>query len=148
MLWFDITFNELPPALKNRFHLYLNVLPVLDHLLFYGSAIGGVLLLIFAVTKASVGMSTTITSARKISLQRSYDFRGTKMSVYAPCEQKCDLIPNDCHELTMPSDIAPSSVYDLEMEIPLSDTDDQELLQDERDSGHRVCLTICTYTIC
>ncbi|XP_055712746.1 scavenger receptor class B member 1 isoform X2 [Phlebotomus papatasi] len=151
MLWFDITFNELPPALKNRFHLYLNVLPVLDHLLFYGSAIGGVLLLIFAVTKASVGMSTTITSARKISLQRSYDFRGTKMSVYAPCEQKCDLIPNDCHELTMPSDIAPSSVYDLEMEIPLSDTDDQELLQDERDSGHRTnCSNAsedCTITI-
>ncbi|GAB0094391.1 scavenger receptor class B member 1 [Sergentomyia squamirostris] len=133
MLWFDITFHELPPALKNRFHLYLNVLPVLDQLLFYGSAIGGVLLLVFAVTKASVGMSTTITSSgRKISLPRAYDFRSTKISsVYAPCEVKCDRIPNDCHELTMPS---ADAVYDLESEIPLSDT--EELIHDERDSDH------------
>ncbi|XP_055681558.1 scavenger receptor class B member 1 isoform X2 [Lutzomyia longipalpis] len=135
MLWFDITFHELPPALKNRFHLYLNVLPVLDNLLFYGSAIGGVLLLLFAVTKASVGMSGSLTSpTRKISLQRTYDFRSTK--VYAPCEEKRH--PSDCHELTMPStnDVVPTSVFDLENEIPLSDTDELELLHDERDSGH------------
>ncbi|XP_059617113.1 scavenger receptor class B member 1-like isoform X2 [Phlebotomus argentipes] len=144
MLWFDITFHELPPALKNRFHLYLNVLPVLDAVTFYGSAIVGVLLLIFAVTKASVGMSTSITSSRKISLQRTYDFRSSK--VYSPCEQKYD--NSDCHELTMPS-VAPVSVFDLENEIPLSDADEQELL-DERDSGHGTISNAsedCTITI-
>lgn len=52
-LWFEIALDRLPTNLNNRFIFYLNLLPVFVKFCYYGSLIGGPLMLIWSIVRAS-----------------------------------------------------------------------------------------------
>lgn len=81
MVWFEIAMEELPVHLQNRFSLYLNILPMVEKVGFYGSFVLGALLSIFAVTQ--VALRTSKSMAAQSCKQQ---FRGNL--VYSPCEEK------------------------------------------------------------
>lgn len=157
MLWFDIVSSlsfiqsfdnsinknqlqvmyELPPVLKNRFHLYLNVLPFVDTLSFYGLFVGGIFMLILAISKVSFNMSLSLSSVSRNISKQKYNQKGDqyKTNVYMPCEEK--LIPGDdmekCSEYlsekscTEMQNMDLKMSYELENELPLieSETDSE-----------------------
>ena len=64
----------LPQSLLNRFWLYLNILPAFERILYYGSFIVGVILLLVAVTRTSMTLSTAVASSHKISKRRKSQY--------------------------------------------------------------------------
>ncbi|KAF9413429.1 hypothetical protein HW555_008321 [Spodoptera exigua] len=78
LLWFDITMNALPPSMKQRFGLYLNVLPLVEQ---------GAMYLLF-VTGAIFILSTVYILTFKIMFrkQQNFDQWKEKEGIYAPCE--------------------------------------------------------------
>lgn len=64
--------EKLPDALKNRFNLYLNVLPVFVEASQYGLLIAGISMLLFAVTRVSMKLSNVVQPSHKVSKQRKY----------------------------------------------------------------------------
>ncbi|XP_067620772.1 scavenger receptor class B member 1 isoform X2 [Eurosta solidaginis] len=94
MLWFDIMMSELPESLDTRFNFYLNILPYLDILGYWGSLLLGIALLVYAVTRATLRMSS-LTQMNHISDGKYSNvslLRGVKNvqcnDVYKPCEMK------------------------------------------------------------
>ncbi|XP_023158609.1 scavenger receptor class B member 1 isoform X2 [Ceratitis capitata] len=92
MLWFDIMMPELPESLDSRFNFYLNILPYLDILGYWGSLALGVALLVYAVTRATLRMSN-IAQMNQISdgkYNKVNILRGVSNvhDVYKPCEMK------------------------------------------------------------
>ncbi|XP_052866571.1 scavenger receptor class B member 1 [Anopheles cruzii] len=66
-LWFEITMPGLPKTLLSRFIFYLKILPVGDLVVKHGLlAFGGILLLV-AITKVSLTLSSAYSSAYRIS---------------------------------------------------------------------------------
>lgn len=133
---------ELPQALRNRFHLYLNVLPIVDNLAFYGLFICGVALLIFAISKVSFNISSSMSSPHHIS-KKYGNAPGNqyRSNVYMPCEEK--LIPGnlvtvggyeksgtEMHEI----DIKAIS-YELENELPLIEDNESDGTSSESGGG-------------
>ncbi|XP_043272835.1 scavenger receptor class B member 1-like isoform X2 [Venturia canescens] len=51
LLWFEIGMYELPENMNNRFWLYLNVLPVVQDVACGASFLGGLIFLVWSVTK-------------------------------------------------------------------------------------------------
>ncbi|XP_055853022.1 scavenger receptor class B member 1 isoform X2 [Episyrphus balteatus] len=85
MLWFEITMMELPDTLANRFNFYLNYLPYIDYLGFWGGLLLGMVFLFFAITRATIRLS----HFKRISESgKSYAKANLRSGVYNPCEMK------------------------------------------------------------
>ncbi|CAH1642240.1 unnamed protein product [Spodoptera littoralis] len=78
LLWFDITMNSLPPSMKQRFGLYLNILPLVEQ---------GAMYLLF-ITGAIFILSTVYILTFKIMFRKQKHFDQWKENegVYARCE--------------------------------------------------------------
>ncbi|XP_049317422.1 scavenger receptor class B member 1 isoform X1 [Bactrocera dorsalis] len=111
MLWFDIMMPELPEALDTRFNFYLNILPYLDILGYWGSLLLGIALLLYAVTRATLRMSN-LTQMNNISdgkYSKANILRGVTNTVhcndvYKPCEMKL-LHQHEKHQQTLEDNI-------------------------------------------
>lgn len=75
-LWFEIAMERLPNNLNNRFIFYLNILPTFVQFCYYGCLIGGPLMLIWSIIRASRQVGTI-----NVQTLRSGN-------VYMPCEEK------------------------------------------------------------
>lgn len=85
---------ELPTPLKNRFNLYLNILPVMEKCGMWLALIGGTICLLNAVTRAVLGISTRVTNSQKMTkLNKKYNGSIHRSDIYAPCEE--DMIGGD-----------------------------------------------------
>lgn len=136
-LFFLQVMFELPVPLRNRFHLYLNVLPIVDSVTFYGLFVCGVGLLIFAISKVSFNISSSLSSPHHISKrhgrQNGSQYRS---NVYMPCEES--LIPANLVKCP-PSYLAEKNAtemhdinlkhtsYCLDNEMPLIEDNESEL---------------------
>nr|XP_014102705.1 scavenger receptor class B member 1 isoform X2 [Bactrocera oleae]XP_036226453.1 scavenger receptor class B member 1 isoform X2 [Bactrocera oleae] len=107
MLWFDIMMPELPEALDTRFNFYLNILPYLDILGYWGSLLLGIALLLYAVTRATLRMSnlTQINNISDGKYSKVNILRGVTNTVhcndvYKPCEMKL-LHQHEKHQQTL-----------------------------------------------
>ncbi|EDW76211.2 uncharacterized protein Dwil_GK14781 [Drosophila willistoni] len=95
MLWFEIMMPKLPESLDTRFNFYLNILPLVNPLGFWGALILGVALLGYAITRATLHMSSYARQAANISdgkyaranLLQNLTGAGNHQ-VYSPCELK------------------------------------------------------------
>lgn len=67
---------SLPDTLKSRFYLYLNVMPVVDGLAQVALFVGGIVLLIVAIVRASMRFSQNMQPSHKISNRRRYSSIG------------------------------------------------------------------------
>lgn len=136
---------ELPQALRNRFHLYLNVLPIVDNLCFYGLFVSGVALLIFAISKVSFNISSSISKPHHISKNKKKYANGQgsqyRSNVYMPCEEK--LIPGTLVKVStgyekssemLEIDLKTIS-YELENELPLIEDNESEATTSESGGG-------------
>lgn len=89
MLWFEIMMPKLPKNLDNRFNFYLNYLPYIDPIGFWGGLLAGVGLLIYAITSATLRMSSlTKTPHRMEANYGRPNLLQTNNGVYKPCEMK------------------------------------------------------------
>lgn len=132
----------LPDNLITRFNLYLNILPVLDMLGQVVTFIGGILLLLIAVTKAALRFSRTIQPSHKISNQRRYSTitsNNKQPTDYISSNNNCDTlsyeltekcINHDNDENLCEIDFTNEKQYMLEEEPAISEDDDD----DENDS--------------
>lgn len=66
------TLYELPHSLRSRFKLYLNILPVAVDVTQWSLFVGGILSLLFAITRVSMQLSRKVGPSHKISKQRKY----------------------------------------------------------------------------
>lgn len=64
--------EKLPEGLKNRFAIYLNVLPIVVDVCQYGSLAIGTMLLLYAITRVSMKLSNSMQPSHKVSRQRKY----------------------------------------------------------------------------
>lgn len=83
MLWFEIAMPGLSQDLQNRFIFYLNILPWIVKISFYGSFIAGVILLTWAIIKASKQLKTNLERAHNMQQLISIVNAG---QIYAPSE--------------------------------------------------------------
>lgn len=80
----------LPENLDNRFNFYLNYLPYIEPIGFWGGLIVGITLLIYAVTRATLKLSKLSKNSRFLEL----NYRCTNLlqadqnSIYKPCMMK------------------------------------------------------------
>lgn len=88
MLWFEITMPGLPQDLENRFIFYLNILPWIVQISRCASFILGVLLLAWAVVRASLQLKKNL--ERTHNVHQHVNSGGNK--TYVPCEVR---ITND-----------------------------------------------------
>ncbi|XP_030377493.1 scavenger receptor class B member 1 isoform X2 [Scaptodrosophila lebanonensis] len=99
MLWFEIMMPNLPESLDTRFNFYLNLLPLVNPLGFWGALTLGVVLLVYAITRATLHMSSYARQAANISdgkygranlLQNLTGSPSANSSnqAYSPCELK------------------------------------------------------------
>ena len=81
--------HELPESLKNRFILYLNVMPILEKIGLYGSFICGMILTMFAITRAAFRLSTSMSASKNISNNHhKYNSNLTNSAIYNACEER------------------------------------------------------------
>lgn len=157
MLWFEIALNELPERLERRFNLYLNILPVLEKALLYGSLAIGVMLSIFAVTIVALRTSKSIASQ---GCNQKFNQNLVNNSVYNPCEEKLiDLqtkaVPNkviEVNELSKSDDessegdtsnVITRNQYELEDDDALSDIEYNEV--DEESASTSSLDPVCKF---
>lgn len=66
------TLEKLPDSLKNRFYIYLNILPVVVNICQYGLLVGGITMLLFAIARVTMRLSHNIQPSHKVSKHRKY----------------------------------------------------------------------------
>lgn len=64
--------EKLPEDLKNRFTLYINILPVVLDVTEWGLFVGGIVSLLYAITRVSMQMSSSMQKTHKISKHGKY----------------------------------------------------------------------------
>lgn len=124
MLWFEISLNELPLRLENRFSLYLNILPLVEKVGLYCSLALGAVLSIVAVTQVAIRTSKSLATQK-------YHQKFSRNLVYGPCEEKLvdRHMPKVEHVDETSSDdggmsnVITRSQYELEEDDALSDID-------------------------
>lgn len=81
---------KLPKNLNNRFSFYLNYLPYIEPLGFWGGLVAGITLLIYAVTRATLKMSLLAKNSHLLELNYGRDnlLQVNQNGVYKPCEMK------------------------------------------------------------
>lgn len=89
-LWFEIAMERLPTHLNNRFIFYLNVLPVFVKFVYHVCLIGGPIMLIWSVVRASRQVSNQMQNVRS-------------GNVYMPCEEKVvdEIVIENCESQKM-----------------------------------------------
>ncbi|XP_051858573.1 scavenger receptor class B member 1 isoform X2 [Drosophila albomicans] len=142
MLWFEIMMPKLPDALDTRFSFYLNILPLVDPIGFWGPLILGVCLLVYAITRATLHMSSftrqaTISDGKYARANLLQNLTGSGVNivagnqVYSPCELKLlDDMPGSGKKHVIIRDNTGDeayqerrqSAYALELEPALSDS--------------------------
>lgn len=138
---------SLPEALKNRFTLYLNILPVLEKIGLYGCFICGMILTIVAITRVALRLSTTLTASKNISSNHhKYNSNLKNNAIYNACETQEKLMSGEeCkpiiskskfkhHDTNEPEEMLTIGRcdFDLENEAALSDIDyDEENISDQ-----------------
>lgn len=128
MLWFEISLNELPQRLEDRFSLYLNVLPLVEQVGLYCSLALGALLSIIAVTQVAIRTSKSLTTQK-------YHQKFNRNLVYGPCEEKLverhmpkvELVDETSSDDGGLSNVITRSQYELEDDDALSDIDYNEI---------------------
>lgn len=85
MLWFEIALYDLPERLEKRFDMYLNVLPIVEKTLLYGTIAIGMIFSIFVVTQVALRTSKSIATQ---SCNQNFNQNLVNNSVYNPCEEK------------------------------------------------------------
>lgn len=137
---------KLPDELDTRFNFYLNLLPLVNPLGFWGALVLGVGLLVYAITRATLHMSSFTRQATNISdgkyaranllqnLTGSGGIIGGGNQVYNPCELKLldDMPIAKKHVIIRGSSDDEAyqerrqSVYALELEPALSDAESSD----------------------
>lgn len=64
--------EKLPDSLKNRFYIYLNILPVLVDVGQYGLMIIGTIMLLYAIARVTTKLSKSFQPSHKVSRNRKY----------------------------------------------------------------------------
>lgn len=128
---------DLPPSLKTRFNLYLNILPVVDSIGQLLCFSVGIILILIAIVRASMRFSQTIQPSHKISNQRKYS------SISRDGDYNVDGIAYEMSEKCIRSggtdnlfevDLNDEKEYMLEQEPALSEEDDEEEHNEESDT--------------
>ncbi|XP_055386645.1 scavenger receptor class B member 1 [Condylostylus longicornis] len=92
MLWFDISLNELPEPLRNRFNLYLNILPHIDTLGLWIPIVGGIICVLCTIVQATLNLPQFVSStSKKLASSNKnsiYSKNILRSDVYNPCEVK------------------------------------------------------------
>lgn len=135
MLWFEISLNELPLRLENRFSLYLNILPLVEKVGLYCSLVLGAILSILAVTQVAIRTSKSLSTQK-------YHQKFSRNQVYGPCEEKLverhmpkvELLDETSSDDDRISNVITRSQYELEEDDALSDIDYDEI-EDESASS-------------
>ncbi|KAH8389058.1 hypothetical protein KR200_001002, partial [Drosophila serrata] len=156
MLWFEIMMPGLPDALDSRFNFYLNILPLVNPLIFWSALLLGVGLLGYAITKATLHMTSYGRQSAKISegnyvksnllqtLKDSDD--GAANQVYSPCEVKLivdrpgskeqQVIVRSIGDDSVFQQVRRKSAYALDMDPALSDAGESG------DEGHNYVIPL------
>ena len=80
---------KLPENLDNRFNFYLNYLPYIDPIGFWGGLLAGLGLLIYAITSATLRMSSLAKAPHRVEVNYGRtNLLQTNNGVYKPCEMK------------------------------------------------------------
>lgn len=81
---------KLPESLDNRFNFYLNYLPYIEPIGFWGCLLSGITLLVYAVTRATLKMSNLAKSSHFLELnyRRTSLLHSNRNGVYQPCMVK------------------------------------------------------------
>lgn len=80
---------KLPENLNNKFSFYLNYLPYIDPIGFWGGLIAGLGLLVYAVTSATLRMSSLAKTSQRMEVNYGRtNLLQTNNGVYKPCEMK------------------------------------------------------------
>lgn len=137
---------KLPDELDTRFNFYLNLLPLVNPLGFWGALVLGVGLLVYAITRATLHMSSFTRQATNISdgkyaranllqnLTGSGGIIGNGNQVYNPCELKLlDDVPTAKKHVIIRGNSDEEayqerrqSAYALELEPALSDAESSD----------------------
>ncbi|XP_065358409.1 scavenger receptor class B member 1 isoform X1 [Calliphora vicina] len=90
MLWFEIMLPKLPDSLDNKFNFYINYLPYIEPIGFWGGLLAGLSLLIYAITRATLKMSSLAKNSHLLELNygRANLLQINQNGVYKPCELK------------------------------------------------------------
>lgn len=83
MLWFEIAMPGLSQDLQNRFIFYLNILPWIVIICRYGSFVIGIILLTWAIIKASQQLKKNLKRAHNMQQVMSIVSAG---QIYASCD--------------------------------------------------------------
>ncbi|ALC40414.1 CG40006 [Drosophila busckii] len=143
MLWFEIMMPKLPDELDTRFNFYLNLLPLVNPIGFWAALLLGVCLLIYAITRATLHMSSLTRQATNISdgkyaranllqnLAGNVAGIGSGNQVYNPCElqlldDKKHVIIRDSAEQEQSYQERRQSAFALELEPAISDAESSD----------------------
>ncbi|XP_032595208.1 scavenger receptor class B member 1 isoform X2 [Drosophila grimshawi] len=149
MLWFEIMMPKLSDELDTRFSFYLNILPLVNPVGFWGALVLGVGMLVYAITRATLHMSSFTRQATNISdgkygranlLQNLTGSGGIVggvgggNQVYNPCEMKLfDDVPAAKKHVFIRDDSGidtykerRQSAYALELEPAISDPESSD----------------------
>ncbi|XP_034474104.1 scavenger receptor class B member 1 [Drosophila innubila] len=145
MLWFEIMMPKLSDSLDTRFNFYLNLLPLVNPLGFWGALVLGVSLLVYAITRATLHMSSftrqaTISDGKYARANLLHNITGSGANivggnqVYNPCElkllddmpagKKHVIIRDNCEDEVYQE--RRQSAYALELEPALSDAESSD----------------------
>lgn len=133
--------DQLPEDLDSRFNFYLNILPYIEPIGFWGGLIFGLALLIYAVVRATMRLTslTSNTQTLEVNYGKANILQVCSNGVYNPCEMKllhsneksAMILCNSGHESDeLYTELTPTlkqhakrGSYALEMEPALSNTD-------------------------
>ncbi|XP_039148988.1 scavenger receptor class B member 1 isoform X2 [Drosophila simulans] len=136
MLWFEIMMSKLPDSLDSRFNFYLNILPLVNPLGFWSGILLGISLLGYAITKATLHMSTfsrraaNITDVKYVRANLIQNIAGeTANHAYSACDIKLlddiSVVRHPVNKQTVQdSALTSKTTYALDMEPALLDTSD------------------------
>ncbi|XP_043644552.1 uncharacterized protein LOC122614130 [Drosophila teissieri] len=134
MLWFEIMMSKLPDSLDSRFNFYLNILPLVNPLGFWCGILLGISLLSYAITKATIHMSSlarrtaNITDVKYVRANLIQNLAGEAANhAYSPCDIKLlddlSVVRHPVKNRTVrDSAFSTKTTYALDMEPALLDT--------------------------
>ncbi|KAM7351909.1 scavenger receptor class B member 1 isoform 2-T2 [Cochliomyia hominivorax] len=160
MLWFEIMMPKLPESLNNKFSFYLNYLPYIEPIGFWGGLLAGLTLLIYAVTRATLKMSSLAKNSNLLELNygRANLLQVQQNGVYKPCEMKLIEsneksgntiiknkamdIPDLYNELKPLKGSEKRDSFALELEPSLENSSDSSCSSDEGNESDTATLTL------
>lgn len=108
--------EKLPDSLKNRFYIYLNILPVLVDVGQYGLLVFGTFTLLYAIARVTTKLSKSFQPSHKVSRNRKYS----------------NIYPDMIHRL---GDV--EKVFELSEKLKKNSISRADLLQDAESSSEK-----------